>query len=192
MNTVTKKLGIWALGTMCLFATGDALAGSGDVRIGPKVGIALPIGDFGDFADLGFLFGATGDFGVNESIMIGGDLLYNPFSVNDIFDDLDTSYSVIHVTGHARYQFESSSSLRPFALGGLGIYFGRLSQDGEINGFSVSGSDTESDIGIQVGGGVQLPVGENAIEFSGVFHIISDSNMITFAASLPFSVVAGE
>ena len=196
MSTVSKKLGktlgVLALGVACLFATGDAIAGSGDVRVGPKVGIALPMGDFGDFADLGFLFGGTGDFGINESLGISGDILYNPFSVDDGGSNLDISFSVIHVTTNVRYSFPGESTLRPFALGGIGLYFGRTSTDGEVGGISFDGSNTDSDIGLQFGGGVELPVGENAIEVTGMLHLISDTNMITLAASLPFSVVAGE
>lgn len=55
-----------------------------------------------------------------------------------------------------QYDFESSTGSRntPYIMGGLGLYFARSSFDSNLAG--VGGSDTETDLGISLGGGIRL------------------------------------
>lgn len=187
------------LGAAILFVCAPAAnAGPGDLRIGPKIGVAIPFGDLGDFADTGFLFGATGDYGLTDNIALGGNLLYNPYSVEDE-GEIDFSFSIFHITANGKYYFESESNLGFFAAAGAGLYMGRTSLEGTtvVQGIEVSfdDSETETDLGIQFGGGLDVPVGESGIELAANIHIIfseESSNLLTIEASVPFSVIAGE
>ncbi|MGB9597789.1 MAG: hypothetical protein ACPL7B_16005 [Candidatus Poribacteria bacterium] len=70
-----------------------------------------------------------------------------------------TSLSVISANGTAKYYF-TSSGISPFAGGGIGLVFSRASikYNGPILGLK-DYSDTETDIDLNLVGGVDIPVG---------------------------------
>jgi opacity protein-like surface antigen len=117
-------------------------------------GLSLPMGDFGEGLSSGF--NVTGHVYYKpaslKSLRLRGDVSFDRFDA----DGVDGSFRSLGFAGNVVYDFptQSSSMVKPYVLGGLGIYNGNSSvkvSTGAGN-FALSGSDTN--LGLQVGGGI--------------------------------------
>ena len=109
--------------------------------------------------DLGFAAGFSARWTmVDWPIRIRGDLHVqrNTISIDNAFGDVDGALLFIGAIGNAEYVFPGSSSLRPYVFGGIGFFYTRASIDvGEEFG-GESDSEGDSELGLNVGGGLNL------------------------------------
>ena len=104
-----------------------------------------------DGTNIGFLVAGTLDM-KPASLPIGlrFDLGYSRYGT----DLDDVSMSMIHGMGSAVYNLNTESTLRPYVLGGLGLY--RSSVDIDVPGVD---GESETDLGFHFGGGLNLALG---------------------------------
>jgi opacity protein-like surface antigen len=118
------------------------------VRVGVAAGLAMPMGDFGDFADMGF--NVTGTVDAQPAALPVGvrlDVMYNRFGLSDV----DGNASILAGLLNAVLSFGTQTSAQPYFIGGVGLYRAAFDIDNV-------GDDSETAFGIGLGGGVRFPL----------------------------------
>ena len=154
--------------------------------VGLNGGLSMPTGDFGDAASMGFNFGATGTWMFTPAVGVGVDLGYHMWNGSDDLNDglsalatlaegtptdVEAKFSAIQAGGHLMYMFPSSGNLHPWLKGGLGIYNFKFKT--ESDNPTYEGDDSESDMGINVGGGVNMgTAGAMSYGLGAAYHSI--------------------
>jgi opacity protein-like surface antigen len=116
-------------------------------EIGGAVGAAIPVGDLGDAADMGY--NATFVVGYNPAFLPVGlrfDAAYNEFGLKDI----DGNVNIPSFTANAILKLPSGG-FTPYLIGGAGLY--RVG--GELFGQT---ADSENRFGWNAGGGISMPL----------------------------------
>lgn len=117
--------------------------------LGVYGGIALPMGDFGDAAELGFLVGGQYSIPLQNALGVRINADWNRFGLPD---DVDGNWSLLGAMVNLTYNIETSTALKPYLLGGLGFYQYTLDIDG-------LGSSDDSGLGFNIGAGYNFMAG---------------------------------
>ena len=118
-------------------------------------GGSFPTGDFGDYANTGWMAIGGAVFGLGDSgFGVGGEIFYGQNNHNDDFGTVfenskTTPYGIMAI---ADYAFGSPDGLQPYLFGGLGLLVHKFSAD-NID------SESESQFGYQFGAGLAFPIG---------------------------------
>lgn len=127
------------------------------------IGLNLPQSDLGTGTGTGWGLMGGGDYWLKGSpIAIRGDLGYNHWGISNSSE----SISDFNITAAALYPFKTAGGVKPYVDAGLGWY--RVSS-------SVSGSNAESDIGFNFGGGINFMAGKTKMFADGRYHVVSHS-----------------
>jgi hypothetical protein len=153
-----------------VFAASPAAAQKAGIGFGGSIGANVPNGEFGDGAKTGlvangFVGLGTGRFGVRGELFWSRSDLDNAF-IRKVGNTVLPSDGVGEVTGNVNMVGATAnlvlpltqSLIRPYVIGGVGVYRRRVSQDigGTIDEFQ-SLRDTQTDVGYN--GGVGLSIG---------------------------------
>ena len=138
-----------ALGAVAAPAVAQDAAATKAFQFGVQGGLALPMEDG---FDMGFIVAGTMSMRP-ASLPVGlrFDVGYSRFGT----EVEDVNASVIHGMASAVYDFKTASTLRPYVLGGLGIYRTEVNVDTPFGDYD--GSST--DLGLHAGGGINLQLG---------------------------------
>jgi opacity protein-like surface antigen len=145
-----------AVGTFALI---PAVAGAQDskpISVGVMGGLSLPVGDLGDGFDSGY--NITGNIYLKPAasrFSFRGDVGYESFGakVNNSIAGVDLN--ILSVTGNILFPLSSSmaeGSIRPYLIGGGGLYRSKVEGTGAASGES----ESSNDLGIGVGGGLEF------------------------------------
>ena len=163
-------------------------------KLGGALGATVPLGDFGDGADLGFHLGGLIEYKPQSfPVNLRGEITYHRNGLKDDyfsgsgFDNIDGNFSMLNFVGNAVFPFgDAASTARPYAIGGLGLY--RLKASAEFNGVDIS--DTQTKFGINVGGGFTFNLSgfETFVEarFHSVFTEEKNTNFIPLSFGFKF------
>ena len=179
---------VMAGGALLIAATAQAQANSGSVgksyKFGGDLGAAVPLGDFGDGADVGYHVGGLLEY-TPRSMPVSwrGEIAYNRNGITDV----DGNFSMLNLVGNAVMPFgDKSASIRPYAIGGLGIY--RVKAAVSFQGESISQSDTK--MGLNAGAGLSFHLSgfETFVEtrFNSVFTDGSNMNFMPLTFGFKF------
>ena len=143
MNMRTLRLA----GIAGALALVPALASAQDARpisVGVMGGLSLPIGDLGDGFDSGY--NITGNVYFRpaaSSLTFRADLGYDSFGAKAVNGNLN----LLSVTGNVMFPMGTAAEggIRPYVIAGGGLYR-----------TSFEGGDAESDLGVNVGGGLEF------------------------------------
>jgi len=131
--------------------------------------LALPIGDLGNAADVGFNLALRGEGKIGSpGWSLRGDLSYDRFGgkgVVDSYSYLGVAANLVHRTGAGRlYEF-----------GGLGIYGSKTSFENQLD-------HDDTNLGVQMGLGLDLNPGPHTpfVEFGLTSVFTSGSNSLWF------------
>ena len=104
-----------------------AQAPTNESRFGVNAGIALPMGDFGDAAELGFHLGGHIQMPLGEmlKLRVNGD-----FGSYGLPDGVDGSWTLLGGMANIVLPITTSSALKPYVFGGLGMYKWKIDIDG--------------------------------------------------------------
>ncbi|MBX3174937.1 MAG: porin family protein [Gemmatimonadaceae bacterium] len=91
-------------------------------RFGAMAGIALPTGEFGDFADMGFSIGGNFYQPINDKLSLRVDLDWSTFSL----DGVDENWTQLGVMVNGMIPINTGTGLMPYALVGIGYYQQKL------------------------------------------------------------------
>ena len=156
------------------------------VRFGVQAGLSMPTGDFGDGANMGFLVGGTLDLRPAAlPVYFRADLAYQRWGLDDeAFGglDVDGNASQISLAGNVVFPFPTEGMARPYVLGGLGIYRSTISAEflGEEQ------DESETDLGFQLGGGVQFRLSGFDTYIEARYHDVADASFIPIVFGLKF------
>ena len=126
--------------------------------------VALPLGDFGDLAKLGFGAGLGMLVPHDEALAFRGEVSFLYF-LDDVEGDVDVTLWQVPVQALVQYSFTDSPA---YLLGGLGLAFTHF----EVGSFS----NTETDVALALGGGYKL---KPNMVLEGRFNVVSDANSIS-------------
>jgi hypothetical protein len=202
-ENMLKVLGRFVVGASALFiaaqvqAQGTGAESSGrPFKLGGMLGATVPIGNFGDGANVGFHLGGLIEHKPNAlPLTLRGEITYNRNGLKEgffagedpIFDDIDGNVSIINFVGNGVIPFgDPASTARPYAIGGVGVY--RMHFSGELGDFDIS--DTQTKFGINVGGGFTFNLSgfETFVEarFHSVFAEGDNANFIPLSFGFKF------
>lgn len=181
-----SKLRLLAVVSLILLITVPATSQDiGFYRLAPKAGILFPSTDNIEYG-VGFNFGAAADLGeLTDNLKLIPLLAYWTVGGNvEGASDVDVSVSNFQIGGDVQYYIENVEGL--YFGGGLSINFKSITVDypPEVAQFfgESSSSDSETDIGLGLLGGYEIPIGKNTGFVQAKYNIISDLN--TFEINL--------
>lgn len=102
-------------------------------RFGINAGIASPMGDFGDAAELGFIVGGHWMTGLGEKLKLRVNVDLSRYSLPD---GIDGSWMLIGGMANIIFPIATESGFKPYVLGGLGMTNAKI----DIDGFGNSSS----------------------------------------------------
>lgn len=165
------------LGAVLLASVGAAPAVAQGAKFSVGGGLTLPLGDLGDGTSTGFHgMAGVGFQPANFPVGIQIDGMYNRLGLDD---DVDGSFRIIQGTANAVYRFQTSedTKIRPYIIGGVGLYNGKVSGDDIPDEFE----ESETDFGINGGAGFDFVAGSLSLFVEGRFHnVFTEGNSSNF------------
>lgn len=133
------------------------------ISIGAKAGIALPMGTFGDFYNMGFGGSAIGEYSLNDNMSVGLNIGYYSFGAKT--DVGDFKLSIIPIVADFKYFFMTEGFM-PYVGAGLGMY---------MSSVNIDGAESSSDFGFSPKVGFWMGDG---FKYGACidYNIISDAN----------------
>ena len=162
-------------------------------KLGGALGATVPLGDFGDGADLGFHLGGLIEYKPQSvPVNLRGEITYHRnglksdyFSDDDpIFNNIDGDFSMWNFVGNVLFPFgDAASTARPYAIAGLGLYY--LKASAEFGGVDIS--DSETKFGLNLGGGFTFNLSGFETFVEARFHsVFADDNVNFIPLSFGF------
>ena len=108
--------------------------------------------------DIGIAAGGTGRWRRSDwPVAIRGDAYFahHGGDIGSEFGGFDVSINIFGVMGSAEYAFPTENRLKPYAFGGLGLFYSNINVDYD-GVFDDSSYDSSTDLGFGVGGGIHL------------------------------------
>lgn len=128
---------------------------SGQARLSVSGGIAAPVNDLGDVADLGYNVAAGLNFGGTRlpiGARIEGSL--SGFGLKDFNEDV----RIVNATANAVVNLSQRAD-SPYLIGGLGLYNSKFGND-----------DSQNAVGVNLGGGLRFPLATLNTFFEARYH----------------------
>ena len=113
--------------------------------VGGHLGPAFPLGEFSDFADLGFGLGGEAKYMYNENIAFGFGISWYSFGTG--VEDVNSNITPFLLS--AEYLIPQTSGLTPYAGLGLGIY--RVAVKFDFPGLNTTASSTRFGLAPTIG-----------------------------------------
>ena len=125
---------------------------------GPEWSAFASIADGDNPYDVGIAVGASGLWHRSDwPVAVRGDAYFAHHSgdIGTQFGGFDLSTNIFGVLGSAEFRFPTESKLKPYAFGGLGLFYRSVSADysGQVTSDDYNSS---TDLGIGIGGGLNL------------------------------------
>lgn len=175
MISMSKKLAALSLG---LFAFAAPLHAQGAAAFSLGGSLGMPLGDLDDGVNMGFhLVGAANFRPQSLPVGIQVDANFARFGTEGDGVNLRGLFA----TGNAVYSFSTAetSSIRPYLIGGLGVYNLKFTGDGVSD-------DGTTKLGINAGAGFNFAAGNTALFVEGRFHNVFTEN--SSAQFIPLTV----
>ncbi|MEX1136378.1 MAG: outer membrane beta-barrel protein, partial [Balneolales bacterium] len=119
----------------------------------------------------------------NEQIFVGGDFTYY-FPDEETAFDVEQRLTWMEFNINGQYHFIEDDELRAYGLGGLNYISVRSSV--EADGFEAS--DSESEIGLNIGGGVEYDL-EFGLVYGELKFIISDADQLVLGGGIRIPLI---
>lgn len=175
IKSVLKGSLIVALGAVLFAAPASA-------QIGWSVGLGMtmPQGDLGDGAVNGFHGLGAATFTLPAApIKIRGDFMYHTLGADEDVVAGDISFNLITVSGDAQWTI-MPGPLSPYVIGGF--TWGSAS----VGGDDAPDSDSESDIGFNLGGGLDFGLGALKLFAEARYFSVGDSDFLPITVGIHF------
>ena len=168
-----KRTSRWSLiGAVVLASTlgvSTLQAQANPIAFGIVAGASIPLGDFGDGTDIGWHAGGLLEWnGPNFPLGVRGEVVYHRFG----FENVDgANFNILAATLNGVWMFPMTepATVRPYIIGGGGLYHGSCSDCG--------GSDDSSNkFGVNIGAGIHVPLSGFTSIIEARWHIIFDND----------------
>lgn len=144
--------------------------------IGGGLEIAMPMGDFGDAANMGFGFTAAAQYGWKPNIDLIAQAGYLTWGGKDVPDGYEFSWSAIPIQVGAKYYF--GQTVNRFYAGGL-VGFHMFKAKSTFNHpvlGEIEASVSETKFGLAPMVGYEMKLGEKLmLDLSGRYQFVSDN-----------------
>jgi len=138
-----------SLGTVPAFAGVQ----KGQFEFSPTIGGSLPVGDFDDGGNVGFVVGGRFGYNFTEKVSVGVAVNYNSFGIDDdftaLFPGIDFDLTALEYFFDVRALLGNQPNSSPYVKGMLGS--AELELKGSAGGVSAAVSETEFAFGGGVG-----------------------------------------
>jgi outer membrane protein with beta-barrel domain len=108
--------------------------------------------------DIGIALGAAGKWHRSDwPVAVRGDAYFAHHSgdIGGANGGFDVSINMFGIMGGAEYSFPTENKLKPYAFGGLGLFYSNV--DVDVSGpFEDSAYDSSTDLGFGIGGGIHF------------------------------------
>lgn len=158
---MVRRASVW-VGWLVAVSTFVAPAAAQDVRWGVRGGLTLDPD--------GFFFGAHGEIGVDEV----PELLIVPSVDASFGEEGSVDFTAVRISTNGHWYFDIDENFRPFALGGLSLYF----FDPDVPGVRDASSN---ELGLNLGGGLDF-----GLISAELWVGVSDIPNLTLAAAYTF------
>ena len=163
-----------------IFASAGVETAFSQIQAGLILGPQIPVGGFSDGFNVGFGFGITGKYSLQENMAVGANLNYNSFKGDRAYlgnnllyaNDWHNKAAITAFTGLFEYYF-STEKLKPYAGADLGFYFWRVKWDyyydpwinngGNLVKVHESGSSSGTELGIAPTGGIYYDLSDQLV-----------------------------
>jgi hypothetical protein len=187
MNSVLNGVAVALAGA--LFAAPSVSAQSASFSLGG--GLSIPTGDYNTIAKLGW-HAATSILLAHESrpyaLQIDANYAQFGLEAESPTGSFDVNQRFIYGTGNLVYRFQKSPTgrLRPYVIGGIGVY----NSKGTGRDAALFGNTSATDVGVNLGTGFDYRVAGAALFLEARFHNIfsdpSDTQYVPVTAGLRF------
>jgi len=170
-----KQAGLLLVLFLLITSISFAQAQIGFKGVGGALGYVKP-----ENVDATIGFGAVVDLGtVSQNLGLEADVDY--WSKSEKAGGFESSFRDLSIVGVVKYLFAlENSQIKPYALGGLGFHFFKSKVEvPDIFGVGLGGTfeDSETKIGIDIGGGAAYGVNEKVDVFAEArYRLVSDIN----------------
>ncbi len=161
-----------------------------EMAVGMTGAINIPLGDFNDFAKMGFGFSGVFLYKLSDNFQLTGSLGYLSWAGDKISTTSNTyskatdSYTSVSLLGGMRYIFESGKSkLLPYAGLELGFHIFSSPEVQAVSPGEVNSDKAETNfyLGYALGGGVIYELSSNIkLDGSLYYNIINSDNSIGY------------
>lgn len=158
------------------------------------VGASMPNGDFSEVAKTGVhVQGAVVKALTNSPVWLRGEAAYHRFGAieeSESFGGSDFTMTgraaTMSLIGDVGYSFQSSSSVKPYILGGLGMNRVSYTVEAEMDGEKESETESSNELGINFGGGLRFRLAGRAASLEARYMTIDDADFIPLTFSIEF------
>ncbi len=157
-----------------------------DKSLGVGLNVALPMGNFGDFAGTGF--GGTVVFEMEFSPQLNGTATagYITWGGKD-FGSFSYTYSAIPILVGAKYFFMPTGGF--YGHGQIGFYLFSVDVESPSGNSFFTGSSSSTEFTISLGAGYEIPINENLMaDIGAAYIIISDLGHVGIRAGVIFGL----
>lgn len=134
------------------------------IKFSLGAGVALPMADFGNAVGTGYHLEGTGSKQLNGSAaFVRGELGAALYGSKNQGGGASTKGNQLGAVADIGYNFASTSSVKPYVLGGLGLH--RTSVTADLGG--TSQSDNNTAMGYNVGAGMRFKMGGRVAYLEG-------------------------
>lgn len=143
MKRILGAVTLLSFAMVAVASSADAqdMGGTRSVNFGIAAGASFPSGSYGDFYDTGF--NVMGTLGMQPASMPVGlrfDVAYNSFGSKG------ATMKVLSGTANAVLTTSNMNGVRPYVIGGVGLYNAK------------AGGDGDTKFGLNAGGGIEFPL----------------------------------
>lgn len=166
MKRILGAITVLSLAAVAVSSKADAqdMVGMRSVTFSVAAGASFPTGDYGDFYDTGF--NVIGTLGLQPASMPVGlrfDAAYNSFGSSG------PTMKIISGTANAVLTTSNMNGVKPYLIGGVGVYNAKVGGNGETK------------FGLNGGGGIDFPLSGFNTYVEARFHsIFTDGDNLNF------------
>jgi opacity protein-like surface antigen len=145
------------------------------VRFGVQGGLSMPMGDFGDVANSGYIIGGLLDLRpANLPFGVRFNVDYQSWG-----SDLDIDSNMLSGTAAAMFTVPTTGGISPYVLGGIGMYRADCDND-ELC------PEAETEFGLNVGGGLNFNLGTLDTFAELRYHNVDDTSFLPIVFGIRF------
>jgi opacity protein-like surface antigen len=180
-----KKIVLLAFSALLIFSATNLSAQKNvpaPMYLGGQVILSMPMGDFGDGADMGFGLAGLFNYYFTPQVLLNAQIGYISWST----DVDDFSISNVPVTAGVHYEFKSEG-FTPYIGGELGLNFFSMNYPDEYEEYITDDSETKFGLGLI--GGILIPLSKG-VDFRGQakINIIEDANTFEISGGVRFAL----
>jgi len=179
-----KKVFFLALAAIIIFSATNLSAQKNvpaPMYLGGQVILSVPMGDFGDGADMGFGLSGFFNYYFTPQVLLNAQIGYISWGT----DNKDLSISNVPILAGVFYEFKSDG-FTPFIGGELGLNMFSASYE---DSFGNSYDDSDTKFGLGLIGGIIIPISKG-VDFRGMakINIIEDANTFELNGGVRFAL----